>query len=150
MRLVQAARDRRTVTAFTAALALTSCAVGAAGAGTTRSADFCSVSKSVAQELVNLQAELQSAPASTSLEAKFAAISAAEPALRSSAPSKLKQPVIKLLAFANTIGRYLRAAHWNVAGLILHEATLSAQESKTQPSVSALTKYWRGTCHFEI
>jgi hypothetical protein len=150
MKLVQAVGDRRSVTALTAALALILCAAGAARAGTTRSANFCSVSKSVAEDLANLQSQLQAAPAATSLKTKFDAITAAEPQLKSTAPRKLKKQLNKVLTLANTVGRYLQAANWNIAGLLPHEASLNAQETKTQSSLAALQKYWRGTCHFKI
>jgi hypothetical protein len=138
------------LTALTAALALTLCAVGAAQAGTTRSANFCSVSKGVAADLVNLQKQLQSAPGPAQLKAKWGAITAAEPDLKSSAPRKLKKPVNNVLALANVIGRYLQQANWSIVGLLPHQATLSVRVTKAQPSLNALDKYWRGTCHFKF
>ena len=150
MKLVQAVGDRRTVTALTAALALAFCAAGAAQAGTTRSADFCSVSKGVAENLANLQKQLTSASGSAQLKAKYGAITAAEPALKSTAPRNLKKPLDKVLGLANLVGGYLQDANWSIAGLLPHAATLSAQATKVQPSLAALDKYWKGTCHFKF
>jgi hypothetical protein len=150
MKLVQAVGDRRAVTALTAVLALSLCGAGAAQAGTARSTDFCSVSKTVAENLANLQQQLTSASGPAELKAKYSAITSAEPALKSTAPRKLKKPLNNVLGLANTVGRYLQAANWNIAGLLPHAATLNVQANKVQPSIAALDKYWKGTCHFKI
>jgi hypothetical protein len=150
MKLVQTVGDRRIATALAAALALALCAVGVVQAGTTRSADFCSASKDVAQTLANLQQQLTSASASTVLKDKFSAITAAEPGLKSTAPRKLKKPLAKVIALANLAGRYLQQANWSIAGLLPHAAALNAQANRTEPSIATLDKYWRGTCHFKI
>ena len=150
MKLVQAVGDRRTVTALTAALALAFCAAGAAQAGTTRSADFCSVSKGVAKQLSNIQGSLTSASGPAELKAKWGAITSAEPALKSTAPGKLKKPLNNVLGLANLVAGYLQSAGWNIAGLLPHQATLTVRLTKVQPSLAALDKYWKGTCHFKF
>ena len=150
MKLVQAVGDRRIVTGFTAALALALCAAGAVQAGTARSADFCSVSKGVANNLVNLQKQLQSAPAPTRLKAEFGAILAAAPSLKSSAPGNLKAPVTNLLALANQLATYLKAGNWSIVSLLPHQATLSVQFAKAKPWIASLDTYYKGTCHFKV
>jgi hypothetical protein len=150
MKLVPAVGDRMIVTALTATAALALCVAGAAQAGTARTADFCSVSKGVANNLVNLQKQLQSAPAPTRLKAEFGAILAASPSLKSSAPGSLKAPVTNLLTLANQIATYLKAGNWSIASLLPHEATLSVQFVKAKPWIASLDQYYRGTCHFKV
>jgi hypothetical protein len=150
MKLVQTVGDRRIVSALTAAALLAFCAAVAAQAGTTRSTDFCSVSKGVANDLVNLQKQLQSAPAPTRLKAEFGAILSAGPSLKSSAPGSLKAPVGNLLTLANQIATYLKAGNWSIASLLPHEATLSVQFTQAKPWIGSLDKYYRGTCHFKV
>jgi hypothetical protein len=150
MKLVPAVGDRKILTALTATVALALCAAGAAGAGTARSADFCSVSKGVANNLVNLQKQLQSAPAPTRLKAEFGAILAASPSLKSSAPGSLKTPVTGLLALANEIAGYLKAGNWSVVSLLPHQATLSVKFAKAKPWFNSLDAYYKGTCHFKV
>ena len=149
MKLVPAVGDRMILTALTVTAALALCVAGAAQANTARSADFCSVSKGVANNLVNLQKQLQSAPAPTRLKAEFGAILAASPSLKSSAPGSLKTPVTGLLALANEIAGYLKAGNWSIAALLPHEATLSVQFTKAKPWIASLDKYYTGTCHFK-
>ena len=150
MKLGQAVGDRRILTGFTAALALAFCASSVAQAVTARSADFCSVSKGVANNLVNLQKQLQSAPAPTRLKAEFGSILAAAPALKSSAPGSLKMPVTNLLTLANEIAGYLKAGNWSIVSLLPHQATLSVQFAKAKPWIASLDTYYKGTCHFKV
>jgi hypothetical protein len=149
MKLVPAVGDRMILTALTVTAALALCVAGAAQAKTARSADFCSVSKGVANNLVNLQKQLQSAPAPTKLKAEFGTILAAGPSLKSSAPGSLKAPVGNLLTLANEIAGYLKTANWSIAALLPHEATLSVQFTKAKPWIASLDKYYTGTCHFK-
>jgi hypothetical protein len=150
MKLVQAVGDRKIVSALTAVSLLVFCAAGAAQANTARSADFCSVSKGVANNLVNLQKQLQSAPAPTRLKAEFGSILAAAPALKSSAPGSLKMPVTNLLTLANEIAGYLKAGNWSIVSLLPHQATLSVQFVKAKPWIASLDTYYKGTCHFKV
>jgi hypothetical protein len=150
MKLVPAVGDRMILTALTATAAIALFAAGAAQAGTARSTDFCSVSKGVGNNLVNLQKQLQSAPTPTRLKAEFGAILSASGSLKSSAPGSLKAPVTNLLALANEIAGYLKAGNWSIASLLPHEATLNVQFTKAKPWFNSLNAYYRGTCHFKV
>jgi len=150
MKLVQRVGDRKIVSALTAVALLAFCAAGAAQAGTARSTDFCSVSKGVANDLVNLQKQLQSAPAPTRLKAEFGSILAAAPSLKSTAPGNLKAPVTNLLVLANQIAGYLKAGNWSIMSLLPHQATLSVKFAQAKPWIASLDKYYKGTCHFKV
>ena len=86
----------------------------------------------MAQYLVSLSDQLSSRPAPTKLKAEFGAITRAEPALKSSAPTSLKGHVNRVLGFANVVGAELKKANWNIARLLPYVATLQVQEAKGQ------------------
>jgi hypothetical protein len=150
MKLVLGVGDRMILTALTATAAVALCVAGAAQANTARSADFCSVSKGVANNLVNLQKQLQSAPAPTRLKAEFGAILAASGSLKSSAPGNLKKPVTNLLSLANEIAGYLKAGNWSIVSLLPHQSTLTVQFANAKPWIASLNTYYKGTCHFKV
>jgi hypothetical protein len=109
-------------------------------------ASFCSVSKGVAANLVNLENQLKSAPPPTRLKAEYGTILSAEPALRSSVPGSLKVKLNLVLNLANTIAADLKNANWNVSGLAPYYSSLTVKFTKAKPSFDTLSNYWEGTC----
>jgi hypothetical protein len=133
------------VAAATVSLALVASA-GARSSQERTAASFCSVSKGVAHNLVNLENELKSAPPPTRLKAEYVTILSAEPSLKSSVPGNLKVQLNSVLGLANTIAADLKAANWNIAGLAPHYSSLTVQFTKVKPSFNTLSTYWQGTC----
>ena len=136
--------------------ALVLISLGAVGAATAapashsaRADNFCSVSKGVASQLVGIT-NVTATSSGSKLKAEYAAIKAAEPALKSSAPRKLKPNVVKVLAFADTLGGDLAAVNWNLVGLLPKMTSLTAQAAKATAAFNALRKYYTGTCHFSV
>jgi hypothetical protein len=126
-------------------------AAGASPTGARSSeANFCAVSKGVAQYLVNLQSQLGSASSPTRTKAVWGAIMSAEPSIKSSAPGSLKGDVNRVYVAATAINADLKKANWNVAGLLPYVSSLNAQMTKAKPSLNRLDNYWRGTCKFKF
>ena len=126
-------------------------AAGAAPTGARSSeANFCAVSKGVAQYLVNLESQLRSASSPTRTKAVWGAIMSAEPSIKSSAPGRLKRDVNRVYVAATAINADLKKANWNVAGLLPYVSSLNAQMTKATPSLNRLDNYWRGTCKFKF
>jgi len=138
--------------AAAALLLLGMTAVASASRTEARGSDgrFCAASKNVAHYLVDISKQLTSVPGPTKLKAEYGAIKAAEPALKSSAPGRLKPNVVKVLTFADTIAAHLAKANWNIAGLLPYVSSLQAQEARVGPSLSALKTYYRTTCKFDV
>ena len=127
-------------------LALGSAAAGGAASG----GRFCGVSKGVANNLVNIQSQLQKAPGPAALKADYGAITSAEPALRASAPRSLKRSLNTVLVFLNSVASELRQANWNIAGLLPHMSSLQVKLNKADPAISKLKAYYRTTCKFDV
>jgi hypothetical protein len=137
----------------TASLALGSAAAAGAaptGARSSGAGNFCTVSKSVAQYLVNLESQLRSASSPTRTKAVWGAIMSAEPSIKSSAPGSLKGDVNRVYVAATAINADLKKANWNVAGLLPYVSSLNAQMTRAKPSLNRLDNYWRGTCKFKF
>ena len=137
--------------ALVAALgALLTCAAEA-GASAGTSADFCSVSRSVASQIVSLTSASGLATSSSSrLKAEFSAISSAEPQLRSTAPATIKSDVTKILNLVDVITTDLKKANWSITGLIPHEAALQQQFTRVKPSITKLRSYYRTSCKLRV
>jgi len=134
-------------------LACLLCSVTAAGASSSTPAAggaFCSVSKGVATNLVNISKQIRSPSSPARLKAEWGAIMSASPSLKASAPASIKVSVVKVLAFAAVIDADLKKANWNVAGLLPYQSSLVAQDNKTEPSFTKLKAYYRGTCKFDV
>ena len=110
-------------------------AAGAAPAGARSSgANFCAVSKGVAQYLVNLESQLRSASSPTRTKAVWSAIMSAEPSIKSSAPGSLKGDVNRVYVAATAINADLKKANWNVASLLVRiVAERPDDQSETVP-----------------
>jgi hypothetical protein len=124
---------------------------GAAHSGTRSSnGNFCAASKGVAQYFAHLESSVTSSTSPASTKAVWGTIMSAEPALKSSAPRKLKPNVNKVFAVANQIDADLKKANWSVTGLLPYAATLTAQLDKVKPSIDAIDNYYRKTCKFKV
>src|SRR5262249_57818752 len=117
-------------------------AAGAAPTGArTSGGNFCAVSKSVAQYLVNLQSQLTSASSPARTKAVWGAIMSAEPSIKSSAPGSVKADVNRVYVAATVINADLKKANWNVAGLLPYVSSLNAEMTKAKPSLNRLDNY---------
>ena len=111
---------------------------------------LCSVSKSVARDIV--RSSKLAGPTSTPhyLKTVYGKISAAEPKILGAASGTIKTDFTKVFGFVNTVIRYLRQANWNVLGLAAHQKTLEADARKVAPDLRALKRYYTSTCRFKV
>jgi len=122
-----------------------------AGASAGTSADFCSVSRSVAAQIVSLTSTSGLATASSSrLKAEFTAITSAEPQLRSTAPANIKSEVTKILNLVDVLTSDLKKANWSITGLVPHEAALEQDFTRVKPSITKLRSYYRTSCKLRV
>jgi len=136
-------------------------AVGAAAANASpasraspaASSSFCGLAGGVAKTALDPSSGLNPTSQTTSipaLESKlktdFETLEAAEPALISAAPSKIKGDLTQVFGVDNTLVQDLKNAHWNFLALAADAKTLEAQESKIKVPLAALEAYFKTTC----
>ena len=129
-------------------------AFSASGASAQR-ADFCGTAKGVAVYLVHSGNMISPtggeslATLQRKLKADYAAIIKAEPALKSSAPSKLKPDLLKAFAVINYIDAKLKSVGWDFTKAAPFAQALSAKASSAGPAIKHLDAYFKGTCHIK-
>jgi hypothetical protein len=137
-------------------LVLTAALAANANAATHARANFCTASKSVVVQLVNTASALRSSATlvqrQAELKTQFTTIKAAEPALRSNVPARLKRRLNAVLALADLINTKLAAVHWNIAAIVQNQAVaaqIEAAGARADAAMPALRSYYRKTCHYK-
>jgi len=146
---------RRSIPLLT--LLLAAAVAGSASASSRSTASFCSVSKSVAVQLVNTANAVKSsatlAQRQAELKTQFTTIRSAEGSLKTRVPGTLKTKLNTVLAFVNLVSAKLTAVHWNIAALAQNPsvaAAIEAASARADVAIPALKTYYRNTCHFKI
>lgn len=122
----------------------------AAGAGATpsKSADLCSIAKSVRSSITKSGATITPS-ATTSIASLQAAlkntythIKAAESVVLANSPGSLKPHFEKVFAFDNQIYAEMSAAHWNLLAFAKNAKSLEAGAAKIKPDLLAIQAYF--------
>lgn len=119
-----------------------------AGAAPSRSADLCSVAKSVRSSITKSGASItpSSTTSITSLEASlkstYTHIKAAESVALANSPGSLKPHFERVFAFDNQVYAELSAAHWNILAFAKNAKSLEAGALKIKPDLLAIEAYF--------
>lgn len=119
-----------------------------AGAAPSRSADLCTIAKSVRSSITKSGGSVM--PSSTtsmasleaSLKATYTHIKAAESIVLANSPASLKPHFQRVFAFDNQIYAELSAAHWNILAFAKNAKSLGAGALKIKPDLRAIEAYF--------
>jgi hypothetical protein len=134
---------------------LSSFAASGASAAPVRQASFCGTAKGVAAYIVSSGNSLSPtggeslATVEKKLRFDYAAIIKAEPALKSSAPGKIKADLVKALALVNYVNSTMKSVNWDFTKIVAYEKPLVAKATAARPAIAHLDAYFKGTCHFK-
>jgi len=139
-----------------AVLAARADASPASPASRVAAASFCGKARGVAADIVRATKVISptSGGSLATLEQKekvtLTAIASAAPALKSSAPHKIKRDLTKVLNFEGVLTNDLKQANWNFAALAPKETALVAGANRIEPSLARVRTYFRKTCKLDV
>jgi hypothetical protein len=119
-----------------------------AGASTSSRSSFCGVARGVAHDIVNSTAMSNATP--TNIKIFYEKIAAAEPALLSSAPRRVKSELRPVFGFVNLIIVDYKKVAWTPSRMGPFLPTLVARGRTVQAPLHALKVYFNGTCHLNV
>ena len=140
---------------FTLSVVLLAIYAAGAAAAPTRQASFCGTAKGVAAYIVNSGSLISPTGNETlqSLERKlkfdYGAIIHAEPALKSSAPRRIKPDLLTAFSLINFVNAKMTAVGWDFTKVLPFEKTLVARATGAKPALQHLDTYFKGTCHIK-
>jgi hypothetical protein len=115
-----------------------------------RADSFCGVARGVARDILNSTTVSNGRVSPANLKATYLRIAAAEPALLSSAPKRIKADLRPVFGFVNLLIADYKKANWNVSGLAPYASTLVARGRAIQAPLQALKVYFKKICKLNV
>jgi hypothetical protein len=115
-----------------------------------RAGSFCGVAKGVARDILNSTTVSNGRVSPANIKATYLRIAAAEPALLSSAPKRIKADLRPVFGFLNLLITDYKKVNWNPSGLAPYAPTLLARAQAIQPPLQALKVYFKSTCKLNL
>jgi hypothetical protein len=109
---------------------------------------FCGVARGVARDIVNSTSTSNATPAN--IKVVYEKIAAAEPALLSSAPRRIKSDLRPVFGFINLVIVDYKKVGWTPSRMGPYLPTLVARGRTVQAPLHALKVYFNGTCHLNV
>ena len=150
MRLTCRRRDAAAVFVVCATLGVCIGGAGAARASRVSAANLCSVSKSVATNIVDSTKTSNITGSPAFLKAYWNKVKSAEPVILGAASGGQKTDFQEVFSFINAAVADLSKANWNYTGLLPYEQTLSSDAAKIKAPLAALKTYYTTTCKFKV
>jgi hypothetical protein len=114
-------------------------------------AGFCGVARGVAHDILN-STSLSGGSAATpaNLKTTYTKIAAAEPALMSSAPTKLKSDLRRVFGFVNVLIADYKKVNWNARALLPDLPTLVPRARAVEGPMHTLKVYLNTRCKLNV